>query len=601
MGVTAAPPSRRIAAALFAAVFLATGGAFFVTQRLKRSTPIVGRVFFQQWFSPNGDGRRDTVQLRFDLPRAQRVTVSLLDSRDEVVRTLVDDVYMTKGRHRFIWNGRDDAGHVVPDGVYHLRVGLRDEGRSVTSPRDLYVATKPPQPRIVDVTPHMLVPATSGTIGQVQIRFTGPTRTPPTIEIWRTDTSKITRVVSFLGQRGAQSATWDGLIGGAPAPEGTYAISVTVQDRAGNRGSAPPVLPPVRAFAAPRSGVTVSYLSLGGSLLPVEPGGTARFTVGPVPRPVRWRLALVGHGGAIREGLSHGTQLAVPIPRDARRGIYSVQIRAGGRRAYWPVVVGGRGRGRGHAAGLVVVPATTWQGQNAVDSNNDGFPDTLDAGDAVPLERPFAQGRFPPEIGSQTVPLLDYLDHVRANYDLTTDADLMRDGGLTPADLGAYRGVVFAGSQRWMTKDVAVLMRRFALRGGKVLSFGVDAFRRRVTYAGGVLTRPTRPARSNIFGERTTPFTGPPAPLVVTLNTLGLFSSTDGLIGNFTSFERSDKLGRATAILAGAGRDGKADLVAYRLGRGLVIRSDTDQWGGQLGSSAEVASITRRMWDLISR
>ena len=77
--MTAAPP-RRLAVVLFVLFVVATGGAFFVTQRLKRSTPIVSRVFFYQWIGPTCHCRKDHVTLRFDLPNAQRVTVSLVNS-----------------------------------------------------------------------------------------------------------------------------------------------------------------------------------------------------------------------------------------------------------------------------------------------------------------------------------------------------------------------------------------------------------------------------------------------------------------------------------------------------------------------------------------
>src|SRR5204863_2083175 len=69
-GVTAAPP-RRVVVVLFALFVVATGGAFFATQRLKRSSPIVTRVFFYQWIGPDCDCRKSHVTLRFDLPKAQ--------------------------------------------------------------------------------------------------------------------------------------------------------------------------------------------------------------------------------------------------------------------------------------------------------------------------------------------------------------------------------------------------------------------------------------------------------------------------------------------------------------------------------------------------
>lgn len=603
--MTAAPP-RRVTAAMFALLVVATGGAFFVTQRLKRSQPIVERVFFHEWISPNGDGRKDTVTLRFDLPKAQRVTVSLVNSRGEEVRTLADDRFLHRGTHPFTWNGRDDHGIVAPDGVYHLRVGLREEGRSITSPRQLFVDTKPPAPKIVAVTPPTLLPGAAGKRGRARIRFSGPSKNPPLFRVWRTDAGKVAQVARFTGRRGRRSATWDGLIAGRPAPEGAYAISVTVEDTAGNQGSAPSVLPPTREFAVARSGVTVSYLSLTGTFVPVKPGGIARLTVGPVGRPLRWRLALVGHGGAIRGGLSHGTSLAVRIPSDAQPAIYSVLVTTSdGRHASWPVVVGGRG----HAAGLVVLPATTWAGQDPIDSNRDGFPDTLDTGDAVPLARPFALGRPPSSIREQVVPLLQFLDHIRANYDLTTDVDIIRGGGLSAGRCLGYRGILFAGSQRWLTDQFANALRACVVGGGKVASFGTDAFRRRVAYGHGMLTRPAAPQRANVFGERTSSFTSPQAPLVVSENKLDLFPGSDGFIGSFTQFERSDGLGNGAQTLVEAGREEpatgtqgvKPDLVVYKLGRGLVIRLGTGQWSSQIVTSPEVAATTRRIWALLSQ
>jgi flagellar hook assembly protein FlgD len=587
-----------VSAILFACLFVATAGAFFATQRLKRSTPIVERVFFYQWVSPNGDGRKDTVALRFDLPKSQRVTVTIVDARGEVVRTLAEDRFL-RGQGRFVWNGRDDAGTVVPDGIYRLRIGLREEGRSVTAPRELHVDTRPPRPRIVAVTPPTILPGTSGARSRARVRFKGPANPPPILKVWRTDGGKVRQVDEFRGRRGRTTAEWNGVANGAQAPEGIYAISVTVEDKAGNRGSAPTPLPPRRRDAVRRSGVSVQYLTLTGPLEPIKPGGVARFEVGPVPRPVRWRLALMGRGGALRAGIGHGHGFALRVPSRAEPGIYSVQIQAAGRRATWPLVIGGRG----NAAGLVVLPALTWQGQNQVDSNRDGFADTLDTGDSVPLARPFAHGRPPASIRAQSIPLLRFLDRIRANYDVTTDVDLVRGGGLAADAFGGYRSIVFAGSERWLTQEVNAALRRFVQGGGRVASFGVDAFRRRVEYANNVATNPSRPEALNVFGERTSVFPSPAAPMVVSTDRLNLFADTDGFVGSFTSFERSDELISGARLRSAAGRpdDGKPDLVAYTLGKGLVVRVGSEQWGAALTSSSEVSAVTRRMWTLLSR
>src|SRR5262249_30129442 len=149
-------------------------------------------------------------------------------------------------------------------------VGLRAEGRSVTAPRVLRVDTTPPRPKIVAVSPPTLVPGSPGARGRVRIHFHGPTNPAPVIGVWRTDSGKAVQVDGFTGRSGRHLAEWNGLINGAPAPEGSYAFSVTVQDQAGNRGSVPATLPPTRAEAVKRGGVAVSYFTLNGPLVPVQ-------------------------------------------------------------------------------------------------------------------------------------------------------------------------------------------------------------------------------------------------------------------------------------------------------------------------------------------
>src|SRR3954453_10605542 len=284
-----------------------------------------------------------------------------------------------------------------------MRVGLREEGRSVTAPRVLHVDSRPPRPRIVAVTPPTIVPGSSGRRGRVRIRFKGPANPAPVIGVWRTDGAKAVQVDGFRGRRGRETATWDGLVNGKPAPEGAYAFSVTVEDKAGNKGSVPRRLPPVKRGAVRRGGVSVAYFTLNGPLVPVKPGAIARFTVGPLPRPVRWRLAPYAHHGKSRSGVSHGSTIAVRIPRDFDSDLYSLPANAGDRTATWPLVVSNRG---GAAPLLVVAPAMTWQGQNPVESNRDGWPDTLDAGDDVTLARGFFGGHPPRSIVTETVATL---------------------------------------------------------------------------------------------------------------------------------------------------------------------------------------------------
>lgn len=598
--------------AIFLTLLVAVAGASVAIQRLKRSDPIVERVYFysgersSRSVSPNGDGRKDTIGVRFDLPRADRVTVSLVDDRGDTARTLADDRSLGRGTHRFTWDGRTDTGALASDGVYRLRVGLRDQGRAVIAPRRLRVDTTPPRPRIVAVTPPTVVPGFSGGRGRARIRFRGPTNPAPVVRVWRTDQGPPREVARFPGRRFRETAEWDGTVvagrmppcgrrncplrrGTRNAPDGTYVVSVTAYDVAGNAGSTH-ALPPRPRGAIARSGVTVRHLTLTGSLDPVRAGAVTRLTLGPVSRRASWRLIESATRRTVADGRARGEAFAVRVPRDARPGLYLVRAEALGASASWPLAV----RRPGRARLMAVVPVMTWQGEAPADADRDGFPDTLARGDTLPVPRAYAgTGQF-----ADSSRLLRFLDRSRTRFDVTTDWAMARGEG---PDYKPAAGLVFAASARWLTEDLNTELRRYVERGGRVASFGTDAFRRRVTLRPGLLAEPSRPEGVNLFGERTRLVTIPPAPMIVAADQLNLFSQTDGFVGLFARFERQESLAEQAILVAEAGRETERPaFVAYRLGRGLVVRVGTPEWTRELNRSSEVAAVTRRLWELLS-
>ena len=71
----------RLAAGVFAALVIATFGAFFVAQRLKNAPSIVQQFTRTPFFSPNHDGRYDRAYVSFKLKRADDVTVAVVAAR----------------------------------------------------------------------------------------------------------------------------------------------------------------------------------------------------------------------------------------------------------------------------------------------------------------------------------------------------------------------------------------------------------------------------------------------------------------------------------------------------------------------------------------
>jgi hypothetical protein len=433
------------------------------------------------------------------------------------------------------------------------------------------------------------------------VRYRGSSNPHPLVRIYRTDLPKPQEITAFGAPRSRKAVKWYGTYGnnrgGTPVPDGVYALSITTYDRAGNGGSFPRVLPPFRAEAKPNTGVSVRYLTVSGSLDPVQAGSLARFKIGPVARRLRWSLGPVGPGRALARGSGAGRELPVHVPSDAASGVYLLRVQAAGHRAVQPVVVQGAKRG----PVLVVVPAIAWQGGNQVDDDFDGFPNTLGGGEAVGVARPFAHGLPPAGLTDKLDPLLRFFAREKTPYEITTDLALAQGRG---PGIAGHKGVLFVGDETWLTNKLDLALHDYVEKGGRVASFGTDAFRRQVGIAANQLVNPTRPDRFNVFGEQVDEAQIQPAPMAVNQpDTLGLFGNvTDGFFGDFKQFEQSQRLVGGTQILSSAGRDPQHPaFVAYRLGKGIVVRAGTPEWGPSLAGDIELTDVTRRVWSLLSR
>lgn len=598
--------SSTLVRAAFALLIVATLGAFVVTQQLKDEFPLVLRfTAAPKSFSPNGDAFRDRVTVGFDLTEPAEVSFSIVDSEGTEVRRLVDDRRLPGDvRHRYPWDGRDDEGRRVPDGVYRMRLVRRDQGRVLNPTGKINLDTRPPRVRIVSARPSVIAPGDAGQRPRVRIRYAGPRNGGPEFRVFRTDVGRPRVVLRFRGDQ-RKGATWYGrLRDGRPAPDGDYAFTARIRDSAGNVTVAPADVPNARV-ARPGTGVAVRHLTLHGPLSVVAAGSVATLRVGPYERSFDYALVRAGSSRRVRRGERRGGRFRVRIPRRARTGVYVVRVRAGRRSAVWPLAVAGLPGGRRAAERprpLVVLPAISWLGLARVDDDLDGFADTLLDSRSVLLDRPFRGGALPPRFRSEVLPLLRFLDRRRLPYDLTTDLALARRRG--PA-LGNAPGVVLAGSALWATGELGRRLRSYVEEGGRLASFGADSLHRQVGLGRRALTGPTPRRPADALGERTALLRTSQAPLAVEQDRVGLFRGLDRFVGGFTVFERSAGLPPGARLLAGAGRDpGQPAFVAYRLGRGIAFRTGTPQWSRELSEGSlgvEVPRVTQRLWALLGR
>jgi flagellar hook assembly protein FlgD len=265
----------RLPVAAFVALVIATVGAFFVTQHLKVSTPLVqGRpapvpstinpIYGKVCLRRNGKGKVVPVsfrrmQISFYLQnRSDNVDVYIRHN-DVDVRQIGRNVFMRAHppqRHVFSWDGRLADGAVAPAGRYYVRVVLRRQARSLiisnsTEQLPVTVQTTRPQVRVTSVTPAAFA---AGSSTRVAIRYTGTDAQRPRILIYRIRPGRAPQQVkSYSATSRAGISTWDGTVaGGQPAPAGTYVAGVLFTDRACVTAHSP-----ISPAAAPQAVITI--------------------------------------------------------------------------------------------------------------------------------------------------------------------------------------------------------------------------------------------------------------------------------------------------------------------------------------------------------
>jgi hypothetical protein len=146
-----------LARAVFALLVLACFVAFFLTQRLKHTPTAVQRFELTPFFSPTPAGHIKQERISFRIARSDEVTVTVIDSGGTDVAELLRDHFVTRYKQLSLrWNGRRGSAHgyivirahsphpvlvannrgpLARPGEYRIRVSLRQQRRSLFSPR----------------------------------------------------------------------------------------------------------------------------------------------------------------------------------------------------------------------------------------------------------------------------------------------------------------------------------------------------------------------------------------------------------------------------------------------------------------------------------
>lgn len=597
---TAPGRTTRPAAVAFAVLVVATFSAFFLANQLKSRPPVLDGIRLDSFFSPNGDGFRDTLPISFTIDATDIAAIDVVDADGTRVRRLADQVRIRPGQPvRLEWDGRTDEGQRARDGEYRMRLFLERDGSAVLAPKVFTVDTVPPSPAaIVSADTPIVAPGAA-----VPFRVRGISEdTRPRFEVLRTDVSPPRTVRRFTGDLGGrQSYRWDGrTAAGEAAGPGTYLIAVRARDTARNLGVGPRL--PLQPGRIPgRPGVTIRSLAVQPPVRPVRAGDLVSFRVDARERTYSWGLRRLGTGRPVSAGRKSAgrSTLVVRAPRGPS-GVYLLEVRSHGSATSVPLAVQSRTR----AQPLVVLPMITWLGRDPVDNTGDGVPDVFGTGAPVRFPRLFAYpGGLPTGLADDVAPLLVFLDRQKIRYDITTDLALSFTG---EPRIGERPGVLLAGSPQWVSRPVARRLRSFVADGGRVATFAPGALRASVTVAENVLSRPTPATGLDALGGRVADVRDvPPRPLSVLADdsSVGLLEGFSGQLGGFSAVEELISPGRAGKVVTSVGEEGKQlrpALSATIQGKGLVLRIGLPHWVARLQEGDRtVEQLTRNVVDLL--
>ena len=297
---------------LVVALLAATAAAFALTQGLKNQPAGIFGTKVEPEFSPVCGCDSATALIKFKLREPDRLDVAVVDGSDRVVRTIERGREYEQGPVEIEWDGRDDAGQVLPEGEYKPRIRLRDDRTTYTLPNPIRIDVTPPRLELV-TRPTVISPDGDGRGDRATFRYRldEPGRAMLFVNGRRRWLTRFPRT--------EDSVVWIGKVGGKALPRGTYSVRLAAFDPAGN----------VSARTGPIQ-VVIRYVALGRKRITVTAGARFALRVSSDARRVRWSLG--GRTGLARPGT---LRLRAPL----QKGRFTLTVSANGHSARAAVFV----------------------------------------------------------------------------------------------------------------------------------------------------------------------------------------------------------------------------------------------------------------------
>ena len=270
---------------------------FGSTERLKLGRPPIGAPEVTKVFSPVCKCDLARATIAFTPREAGRISLAVVDDAGDVVRELVGSRHVD-GRFETTWDGRDEGGAVVPEGVYRPRLRLARDRRTIILPNPIRVDTTVPSIELLGTSTEFFSPDGDGRNDGVRVRYRIDERAKAILFVNGRQRAK-TRF-----RRRAGTIAWFGIVDGKTSPAGLYRLVLSAEDQAGNLAR-----PTAPAF------VEITYITLGRETINVRARRRFGVRVTTDAASFTWRFA--GGTGRAPPGL-----LVLRAPRAGRYNLF---------------------------------------------------------------------------------------------------------------------------------------------------------------------------------------------------------------------------------------------------------------------------------------
>lgn len=195
--------------------------------RLKTTYPKAELSYDNLWFSPNGDGLRDTLTWKQNSTSEELWTGVIRNKNGKEVRT-----FKTTGKlSDFIWDGKNNQGNLLPDGIYSYSLESVDEAgnRFFTEVNGIHLDRSPTLVS-VSVSSRGISPNGDGRLDRMTIKPTVSNKTG--IKCWEVvlkHDSGEQKTYSGEDNSVPDLLEWDGLTDSGKLVEGKFSLTFSVE------------------------------------------------------------------------------------------------------------------------------------------------------------------------------------------------------------------------------------------------------------------------------------------------------------------------------------------------------------------------------------